>query len=60
MQMLDTCCDKVAVNKVESLGDTLVKVYDKALDYQMADRKAEIKVDQLGLSFAKCLYIEYY
>ena len=45
MQMLDTSSNKVAVNKVESLGHTLVKVNDKALDYQMADRKAEVKVD---------------
>lgn len=38
IKMLDTLSDRVAVNKVESLGETQVKVIVNALDYEMADR----------------------
>ena len=40
--------DTVADNEVESLGDKQVEVNAKALDYQMADRQAEVKVEKLG------------
>ena len=37
-----------AENKVESLGDTQVEESSKALDYEMHDRQAEVKVEKLG------------
>ena len=40
--------DTVAENEVESLGDTQVELNTKALDYQMADRQEEVKVEKLG------------
>ena len=40
--------DTVAENEVESLCDTQIEVNVKALDYQMADRKAEVNVEKLG------------
>jgi len=48
MEMLDKLSDTVAVNEVESLCGTQANVNAKALDYQMADKKAEVKLDTLG------------
>lgn len=48
MQTFDTLSDTVAENEVDSLGDTQIEVNAKALDYQMADRQADGKVDKLG------------
>ena len=48
IETLDTLSDTVAENEVESLGDKEVEVNAKALDYQMADREADVKVEKLG------------
>ena len=47
MEMFDILSDTVALNEVESLGDTQSKVNAKALDYQMADKKAEVNSTNL-------------
>ena len=39
---------QVAVIEVKSFRDTQAKVNANALDYQMADRKAEVKMNKLG------------
>ena len=48
IETFDTLSHPVAENEVESLGDTQIEVNAKALDYQMPDREAEVKVDKLG------------
>ena len=48
IETLDTLSDTVAENEVESLGDKQVEIKAKALEYQMAERQAEVKVEKLG------------
>jgi len=48
MEILDALSNTVAVSEVEPLRDRRAKVNAKALDYQMADKKAEVKLDTLG------------
>ena len=48
IETLDTLSDTVADNEVKSLGDKQVKVNAKALDYQMVDRPAKVKVEKVG------------
>ena len=48
IKTLDTFRDTVAKEEVESLGDKQVKVNAKALDYQMGDRQAKVKVEKVG------------
>ena len=38
----------VAENEVESLGDTKNELNAKELDFKIANRKAEVKVDKPG------------
>ena len=48
METVQTLSDTVAENELKSLGGTQVKVNTKALNYQMADRQAKVKVENLG------------
>ena len=48
MAQVFTPGDRRVEVEVETLSDTQVEVNAKALDYQMADRQAEIRVEKLG------------
>ena len=50
IETLDTLCDTVAENEVESLGDKQVEVNAKALDYQIPDteKAREWQVNTFG------------
>ena len=48
LQTLHTLSDTGAENQFESFGDKKVKVNAKALNYQMVDRQAKLKVGKLG------------
>ena len=48
METVHTLSDTVAEHEEESFEDTQVKVNTMALDYQMADRQAEVKVEKLS------------
>ena len=47
IETLHLLSDTVAENEVDLLGDKKVDVNAKALDYQMGDRQAEVKVEKL-------------
>ena len=48
IETLNTLSDAVAENEVELLADKQVEVNAKALNYEMADRQTEVKVEKLG------------